>query len=288
MLSILFSGVGSYWASSESLDPNAPSCVETKGRTRVATYNLLNKNVPHARHFDAWPIRSSALAEFVNREQIDILATQEVVDEMLNSLTFKLSAFEKESLARSSDSEVGEHATIFFRRDRFERLSGGTAWLSESPQTPESKSWDASMPRIYTWLELKDRNSERKLWVLNVHYDHAGRKARIQSSKLLIDFIASLKLDRKDSVLLLGDFNANESSPEILILKANGFLDSREVSAISSEGIGGTFYDGRYIDHIFMKAALKVCSYRILDPRSATGKALSDHRPVVVDLVADH
>jgi len=35
-------------------------------------------------------------------------------------------------------------------------LRDGTFWLSETPEKVGSKGWDAALPRIMTWVKLKD------------------------------------------------------------------------------------------------------------------------------------
>ena len=39
-------------------------------------------------------------------------------------------------------ANIGEHAAIFYRHARFERLANGDFWLSETPERP-SMGWDA-------------------------------------------------------------------------------------------------------------------------------------------------
>ena len=73
-----------------------------------------------------------------------------------------------------------------YRKDRFELLGKRTFWLSETPNEPESKSWDSSLPRIANWTRLKDRRSNgEELVLVNVHFDHRGKESREQAAKLI-------------------------------------------------------------------------------------------------------
>jgi endonuclease/exonuclease/phosphatase family metal-dependent hydrolase len=59
-------------------------------------------------------------------------------------------------------------------------LESGQFWLSENPDEKFSKSWDSSLPRVATWVRLKDKKSDgREVLFANTHFDHRGVEARI-------------------------------------------------------------------------------------------------------------
>ena len=91
-------------------------------------------------------------------------------------------------------------------------MDSGTFWLSETPDNPGSKSWDSSLPRIATWVKLRDRNSgNREICFLNTHWDHRGNQARIESAKLIRKWIAEHAADIP--TIVTGDLNVNEDHP---------------------------------------------------------------------------
>ena len=65
---------------------------------------------------------------------------------------------------------------LYYKKDRFALLAEGHFWLSETPETPGSKSWDSSLPRMVTWVKLQDRQqpSSKPILFLNTHFDHRG------------------------------------------------------------------------------------------------------------------
>ena len=69
----------------------------------------------------------------------------------------KLPAYECLGVGRDDGAEQGEMMALYYRRDRFEKIDGGHFWLSETPDTVGSKSWDSSLPRMVTWVKLRDR-----------------------------------------------------------------------------------------------------------------------------------
>lgn len=101
---------------------------------------------------------------------------------------------------------------VFWSRERFEKLDGGHFWLSETPDTAGSKSWDSSLPRMATWVRLRDRLAKEAPPVLfvNTHFDHRGPRARLESAKIIRNRLRTLGKDC--SVILTGDFNSTEGS----------------------------------------------------------------------------
>lgn len=251
-------------------------------QVRVGTYNLLNKNLPHAQNYPPWDLRSRLLAQWILSEKVDILGTQEAVDPMLVSLRPLLPDYVVIGRVRSEDPLYGEYSALFINRTRFQVLRSGDFWLSETPDQAASLGWDASLPRVATWAELQDLRSSKKLFVINAHFDHRGSVARVESSKLLV--AKARELSGGLPIVFLGDFNA-EVGTEVLEPLATAFQDARVATLTAPQGGPGTYLNGKRIDHVFADARWKVCRYAVQTPRSPEGQELSDHLPVVVDLM---
>jgi endonuclease/exonuclease/phosphatase family metal-dependent hydrolase len=84
-------------------------------------------------------------------------------------------------------------------------LEQRTFWLSETLDKP-SKGWDAALPRVCTTVRLKHKKSQRIFTQMNVHFDHIGVEARLQSAKQQVAF-AQPYLHAGEAVFLIGDFN---------------------------------------------------------------------------------
>jgi endonuclease/exonuclease/phosphatase family metal-dependent hydrolase len=104
-----------------------------------------------------------------------------------------------------------------YRTDRFEQLDSGHFWLSETPDVPGSKSWDSSLPRMLSWVVLQDRRAPQRPFVFaNVHFDHRGLQARLESARLLRQRAADLQ--EQFPIVLTGDFNTTEDDPPYAVL----------------------------------------------------------------------
>ena len=91
-------------------------------------------------------------------------------------------------------------------------LESGQFWLSENPDEKFSKSWDSSLPRVATWVRLKDKKSDgREVLFANTHFDHRGVEARRRSAALLRTRLTKLAHPRIDWILSTSHFTANES-----------------------------------------------------------------------------
>src|SRR6185312_5070536 len=94
---------------------------------------------------------------------------------------------------------------------RFEKIESGQFWLSEHPEVVGVKGWDAALPRICTWVKLKETGTGAVFIYLNAHWDHIGIKAREESGKLMRKMAEKLHGDAP--VIITGDFNSNEDTP---------------------------------------------------------------------------
>lgn len=61
-------------------------------------------------------------------------------------------------VGRDDGAESGEHAAVFYKKERFEMMDSGNFWLSETPEKP-SFGWDAQCRRICSWGKFREKNS---------------------------------------------------------------------------------------------------------------------------------
>ena len=108
---------------------------------------------------------------------------------------------------RDDGEDAGEHSAIFYKTSRFDLLDKGNFWFSETPDVP-GKGWDATCcNRICSWGKFRDKESGQGVLFFNSHYDHQGKVARRESSKLLIARIKQIA-GTDATVFATGDFNA--------------------------------------------------------------------------------
>lgn len=252
---------------------------------RLATFNIRWDNPNDIGNL--WKDRAPQIIQLVKFHQIGILGTQEVLAHQLNELNEGL-GYAAIGVGRDDGKGKGEFSPIHYDPSRYQVEESGTFWLSPTPDQP-SKGWDAALNRICTWAKFSTEAGER-FYVFNVHYDHIGQEARVESSQLVAAKIASLNTEGLP-VIWMGDFNVEPENPAYqVILNQEIWKDARLVSKLSSYGPKGTFTgfdwdrmpDG-IIDHIFVQGKLEVLRHGILTDNYGK-KYPSDHFPVLVEL----
>ncbi len=177
-------------------------------QTKVMTYNIRNSNADKGTP-NAWNKRKGNLVGLIRKVNPDILGTQEVLPDQLKYLKKSLADYESFGVGRNDGKHKGEHSALFFKKEKYEQLRGSNFWLSETPQIPGSKSWDAAITRICSWVQLKDKATGTTFFVFNTHFDHKGKTARRNSAALLRHTIDSLA--GNNPVIVTGDFNLEPS-----------------------------------------------------------------------------
>ncbi|NJO02884.1 MAG: endonuclease/exonuclease/phosphatase, partial [Bacteroidia bacterium] len=125
------------------------------------------------------------------------------------------------------------------------------------------------------------------IWVFNTHLDHVGKKARLESVKLIRDKMHELNPENYPAVLM-GDFNATPGDDPIQYLRVQ-LKDAREISQSPPYGPQGTFNGFQWssadssrnrIDYIFVSTQrVEVLKYGVLND-GLNGRYPSDHWPV--------
>lgn len=239
---------------------------------------------------NAWPHRRRAVASLIAFYSPDIFGLQEVMMHQLEALREDLDAYEFLGVGRDDGASGGEFSPLAFRKSRYLQLQSGTYWLSETPASP-SKGYDAAFPRLVTWARLKDRKSGNVILVQNTHFDHLGRRARLESGKMVREFVRANR-GRCDAALIIGDFNATaeeDAFREIVAADEGGLVDARAMTRTPPFGPPGTFNNfdikaksSAAIDHIFIDRNAHVERYGVITQHEE-GRLPSDHYPVVAD-----
>lgn len=275
--------------------PSAGRCDETtSAEIRVMSFNIRYGTAQDGENH--WDRRKDFLVETILAFQPDLLGTQETLAIQRDFLKEKLPAYECLGVGRDDGAEEGEMMALFFRRDRFEKIDGGHFWLSETPDKVGSKSWDSSLPRMVTWVKLRDRrqSAAKPIAFFNTHFDHRGQAARLESARLVRRQVVTLGKDC--AAILTGDFNTDEASPpyQALFDSENGvagpLVDSYRVAHPERAKAEGTFsgfqgrqIEGARIDWIGISRDWQVLSAEI-DRTERDGRTPSDHFPVTAVL----
>lgn len=250
---------------------------------RVMTYNIRYSTASDS--LNAWAYRKDKLASVVQFNDVQLLGVQEALNSQMTDLQERLPRFKYTGGGRDDGKQGGEYSAIFYDTAAFALLKTATFWLSQTPQVPGSKGWDAAFPRIVTWAELKDRKSNKIFYAFNTHFDHMGKLARRESAKLLLKQVDSIAGNMK--AVITGDFNATPDDEPIRIIADKNtkdhLTDSKEISLTGHYGPTGTFngfgpkeQTGLPIDYIFLKGAWRVKKHATLS-ETWGGRFASDH-----------
>ena len=256
---------------------------------RVLTFNIRYANIKDG--VNGWLNRRDAAAKLIAGEA-DIAGLQEVLPAQRQDLVDRLNDFAYAGVGREADDR-GEGSPIFYRKARFTALSSGTFWLSDTPEIPGSKGWGANLPRICTWVRLRETNGGTTFYVFNTHLDHQSQEARAKSIPLIRSRIEAR--EPKAPALLTGDFNMHPENPAFQEI---GLQSVYQTLGVTPEGTFHGFSDHLQpgpIDFIFTeKDRWTVTSCTVLKTQylSTDGvqRYVSDHFPVVSVLapVAEH
>lgn len=269
----------------------------------VATYNIRNENQYDYERGNGWKQRCPVITQLIRFHDFDIFGIQEAKQNQIDDMLNQLPGYSYIGVGRDDGKKGGEFAPLFYKNEMLLLLQSGNFWLSETDGQP-SIGWDAALPRICTWGKFQVKESGKVLWLFNLHMDHIGVKARLESSKLVVEKIKTMCAG--EPAILLGDFNVDQTNDGYKYIVGSGVLaDSYETAAIRYAQ-NGTFNDfnttlktDSRIDHLFVTNTLKVTRYGVLTDtywseaadsttkdtnKHYTTKLPSDHFPVVIKL----
>lgn len=255
-----------------------------KSSFNIMTYNI-RMNTPDD-GVNAWPLRKDKVAGLLKFHQADIFGVQEALVLQMNDLKERLPEYDSFGVGRDDGQEAGEFMTIFFRKERFQKLDAGTFWLSQTPEKP-GLGWDAVCNRTCTWIKFKDKATGKSFYHFNTHFDHRGRVAREESAKLILQKMSEINKSNLP-MLLTGDFNSSKEGPAIQKILTVLF-DTRDKCTTPPYGPNGTSggfevkESNRIIDYIFINQKVKVLRHGVITDSYGLFYP-SDHRPVLVEV----
>lgn len=242
---------------------------------------------------NAWPYRKDMVASQVLFHEAHIVGVQEALLDQMTDLQQRLPKYKYKGVGRDDGERKGEFSALFYDTTRLEALESKTFWLSETPEWAGSKSWDAAITRIVTWIKFRDKKTKKIFYAFNTHFDHIGKVARRESAKLLLQKIKEIAGNAP--TVVTGDFNSTpDDEPIQLILDQSNplrLVDSKGISLQPHYGPTGTFNgfkeresDDQPIDYIFLKGKWKVLKHATIS-QTWDGRFASDHFAVMAKLL---
>ena len=234
---------------------------------KVGSYNIRYDNKGDRDKGNGWEHRLPVILSILEWESPDFFGAQEVLAHQLADMQNGLPDYVAYGVGRDDGKDKGEAVPVFYRKDRFDHLDQGTFWLSESPEVP-SRGWDAALPRVCSWVKLKEKNTGKLIYFFNLHLDHIGTKAREQSMYVVLRKIKEIA--KGETVFLTGDFNVDQHNEIYGILQNSGLVFDSYEKTQHKMAWNGTFnaYDTHLftdsrIDHIFVTADVSVSHYAV-------------------------
>jgi endonuclease/exonuclease/phosphatase family metal-dependent hydrolase len=252
----------------------------------IGTYNLRYDN--KADSGNLWTQRAPVITNLIRFHQFDVFGTQEGYANQISDVLTALPEYAEYGLGRDDGKDAGEHSAIFYRKDKFKLLKKGDFWLSKTPDKP-GKGWDATCcNRISSWVYLQEIKTGKKFYFFNAHFDHEGKIARVESSKLMIRKIKEIA--GNEPAVFTGDLNGDHKSEWYLEVGKSGFLTDtyNQVKKpyennSSFNAFGKNVRGFGIIDHVFVTKDFKASRWGILTD-TYHGKYPSDHFPILVEV----
>lgn len=234
----------------------------------VASFNIRYENQDDVSKGNGWKQRLPVVTQLIRFHGFDIFGAQEVLESQLTDMLSYLPGYDYTGVGRTNGLKAGEYSPIFYNTEKLELLQSGNFWLSETDEKP-SIGWDAALPRICSWGKFKIKDCGESFWFFNLHMDHKGTRARLESSSLVVKKIK--ELCPGEPFILTGDFNMDQTSEGYKIFAGSGIMqDSYEISLLRY-ATNGTFNNfdpdlqtESRIDHIFVSKTFCVGRYGVL------------------------
>lgn len=241
---------------------------ESRRTFKVCSFNIRNGDADDGPN--SWPHRADTVVRLLQQIDADIFGLQEVLEAQLDSILDGMPEYASIGVGRIDGAVEGEFAPILFRTDRLKLVDYGWFWISETPEIPNSKSWETACERICTWCDFTFKGNSFR--AMNTHLDHISEEARLEGAKLLLSRTNDLP------TVIMGDFNALPEEAPVQAIRSSGFLDSLEGKSKSTFHNWGTEDNGQ-IDYIFFRDLGLDWSWVIEEQQN--GRDASDHYPVV-------
>lgn len=194
---------------------------------------------------EGWDVRRDVCLKVILDRKPDIVCMQEVIPQSYAYFAGKMDGYASYGFSGPDMDEFpeGYHGiaknVIFYSTKRYELVSAGSYWLSETPLIAGSVSWGSARPRQCNWVRLRDRRTGRELRMANLHLDHKARAAKEAQIGLVLEECAQYADDFPQ--LLAGDFNADRTERPVQMVSEEGWTELYEAVHGARE-VGNTYH----------------------------------------------
>ena len=260
------------------------------GTFRVMSFNILCANTPQQ---NSWGERQQLVIDQIKEVDPLLFGLQEPTAFQMDAVCAALPEYDFVGVARDDGKRKGEFSPVFYKKDCFELLDSGTFWLSETPEVPGSRGWDAACNRVVSWAKLRCKKSGKTLVFADTHFDHVSDEARQNSAKLVMERMYPITEQWSLPFFITGDFNCDSSSKGYKTLTGGtdqvpALIDSAKIAKETISDVKRTWNNlGKvpadkedcYIDFIFVDGKIEVEKF-VVCPDTRDGKYPSDHNAI--------
>lgn len=275
---------------------------------KSASHKILSCNIRVALPEDeatgnGWSARRELCIDVIRKQRPDVICLQEVLREQIRDLEKAFPRFGSFGFdGPEMDARmVGYHGIaknpIIYSRERYDLVTSGGFWLSETPHIPGSLSWDSARARHVNWVRLRDRKSGKEFRVLNTHFDHVSQRAKEEQMKMILAEAAIYAADFPQ--IFAGDMNSTRESPVIKSAIEAGWVNSQFAGPEPHEDANTThgFLGDKAvkseaarkrgpIDFILTRGPISTLNWKIIRD-SKDGRYPSDHYFIAAELAFD-
>lgn len=259
------------------------------GEHRVITANIRVPLPADEESGNGWAARRRFCADVIRAREPDIVCLQEALLGPVQDLCadlgggFREFGFHGPEMdARREGYQLIAKNPILYSAERYDLVSAGGFWLSETPHLPATMSWGSARARHVNWVRLRDRSSQGEFRVLNTHLDHESQPAREKQLAMILAEAAAYEPGFPQ--LFAGDFNVDAHNPAFGLVRDAGWSDAYAAihgtrddgpTAHAFRGPAGPAKSGR-IDFLLTRGAVKPTAAEIIRD-SREGRFPSDH-----------
>ena len=213
---------------------------------KLMTFNLRYDTKSH--ECLALNVRGPHLLEIIKKYTPDSISFNDATHDWMNYLRPEMAKIGYSSVGVGRDwgktgsdlsGNGNEHTPIFYLTEKYELLESHTFWLSDSPESKGSSSWDPACKRICTYAVLKNKETGSIYAHFGTHLDHQSEEAR-QNGLIVIESYIRTVLEKygEIGIVLSGDFNTSNTSTTYKM--TTSFMDDSYAIAKKKLVIGAT------------------------------------------------